>query len=110
MQAYRSLATIKAVQYQGDPILNITCDGNRDKYGCDSNRAHLPHVHTRAVGGITVLKPGDWIMPSEGGPYAVAEDGNFRACYQVDPDVRGSDGSVMPPALIDSAYYFANKS
>lgn len=101
MTTYRSLATLDAIQYHGEPIPGVTCDGNRDKYGCDSSRAHLTHVHTRAIGGITVLKDGDWIMRSDGGPFAVAEDAEFRKCYEV-PQVHVSIPSPKDNAFLNA--------
>lgn len=85
-KTYRSLQTIDALQYTGDPIPEVTCSGVDDDYqknGCDGTRKHLPHVHTRALGGLTVLKPGDWIMPEQGGPFDVASDEKFQANWEV---------------------------
>lgn len=83
MPDYRSKATITADQYVGEVIPDVICDGNRDKHGCDGSRAHMPHVHTRANGGITVVKPGDWIVAVRGGPFDVYPDGMFRSLYEV---------------------------
>lgn len=86
MKLYRSLEHIKAVQYTGDPIPDVTCSGSAEevqKHGCDPSRKHLLHVHTQAIGGMTVLSPGDWIYPVQGGPFAVAKDARFRGHWEV---------------------------
>ena len=86
MNTYRSLETIKAVQFTGDPIPDVTCHGTPEQVqanGCDSSRKLHPHVHTQATGGMTILKPGDWIYPVPGGPFAVASDAKFRAHWEV---------------------------
>lgn len=95
MNTYRSLQTIQAVQFTGEHIPDVTCLGSstdpeiRDKAraanGCDATRAGLPHVHTKAVGGITVLAPGWWIFAVPGGPWAAQPDATFRAGWEV-PD------------------------
>lgn len=86
MNTYRSLSVIKAVQYTGSPIPDVTCGGSDHEHrekGCDSSRRYHLHVHTAAVGGMTVLKPGDWIYPVSGGPFAVAADDKFRQGFEV---------------------------
>lgn len=93
MQSYRSKQTIQAVQYKGDPIPDVTCAGGADeriKNNCAPMFAHLPHVHTKATGGLTCLKPGDWIVPERGGPFAVASDARFRTSYEV-PEEANAD-------------------
>ncbi len=80
---YRLRETREAVQYTGSPIAGVTCTGNRDLHGCDQSRMALPHVHTIAPGGLTVLHPGDWILPVAGGPFSVLHDAEFRAYYEV---------------------------
>ncbi len=99
MTHYRSLATLPAEQYLGVPIPGITCDGDRDKHGCDSSRGHLPHVHSNTVGGLTVLKYGDWIMPQAGGPFAVAPDAEFRAYYEV------PEATPVPSVVFETRTY-----
>ena len=94
MNAYRSLQTIEAEQYLGTPIAGVTCEAtNIDPNvaeravmaaGCDSSRKHLPHVHTQAIGGMNVLKVGDWIFPVRGGPFGVASDKTFRQSWEVE--------------------------
>ena len=93
MKTYRSLNTIEAVQYQGAPIPGITCDGHTNEQsrmnaGCDSSRVHLPHVHGNAIGGMIVLKVGDWIFPVQGGPWGVASDGKFRGSWEVPAEAK----------------------
>lgn len=86
MNTYRSLSVIKAVQYTGSPIEDVTCGGTEKDYrekGCDNSRRHLPHVHTAEVGGLTALRPGDWIYPIFGGPFGVVSDEKFRGGYEV---------------------------
>lgn len=98
MQRYRSLESKEAVQYLGEPIPDVTCEGTGDQKmvnGCDPSRAHLPHVHTAATGGLTCLKPGDWIMPIVGGPFVAVSDGLFRSYFEVPPP---SPGLFLVPA------------
>ena len=92
MTKYRSLQTIEAIQYTGTPIADVTCeplaDANeeaqrREKNGCDTNRAHLTHVHTNVPGGLTVLKHGDWISRVPGGPFTAIPDLQFRTNWEV---------------------------
>lgn len=86
MNRYRSLDTIYAVQFTGEPILDVTCHGTPadvQAHGCDASRKQHTHVHTQATGGMTVLKPGDWIYPVPGGPWGVASDGRFRGSWEV---------------------------
>lgn len=86
MEAYRSLATQVAIQYKGVPIPDVTCeatDQQRLVNGCDPSRMAFPHVHTRAVGGLTVLTLDCWIMPEIGGPFVIARDEQFRAHFEV---------------------------
>lgn len=107
MEKYRKFETVQAVQYLGEPIPDVTCEGTKEQRavgGCDNTRAHLPHVHTRAIGGLTVIQKGDWIEPVTGGPFRVWSDANFRA-YQEVPDLTGGgaaltgvDGPVLVPA------------
>lgn len=83
---YRSLETIKAVQYKGDPIPDVTCSGtgkDLEKNGCDPSRRLLPHVHTAATGGMTPLRADDWIIPVRGGPFMVSSDAHFRVHWEV---------------------------
>jgi hypothetical protein len=97
MKTYRSKQTIQAVQYLGDPIPGITCHGTeaeRMKSGCDSSRCHLPHIHTKAVGGMTVLRVGDWIFEEDDGPFAMKHDAGFRAFWEVPEDA--SEPVVAP--------------
>lgn len=92
MKTYRSTHTIDALQFNGDPIPGVTCTGVDDDYqknGCDGTRKHLPHVHTKAIGGLTVLKPGDWIMYEPGGPFDVASDQKFQAHWEVPVKAKG---------------------
>lgn len=103
MTSYRSLETIKAVQYQGEPIPDVTCQGSNEEFlsnGCDSSRRNVPHVHTMAVGGMTCLQKGDWIFPLHGGPFGVASDAKFRSHWEV-PE-------VIPPAVAttDEHYFY----
>ena len=126
MNTYRSLNTIQAVQYTGDPLPGITCEGGNESLdpiarhaavmaaGCDSSRKHLPHVHANVTGGMVVLQPGDWIFPVQGGPWGVASDAKFRSYWEVPapvipvptphtdltaPDVAQGEGLVaQPPA------------
>lgn len=108
MTRYRSKETISAVQFTGTHIPDVTCAGSstdkdtrdaaRYAAGCDSSRAHHLHVHTQAIGGMTVLKPSDWIFPVSGGPWGTASDEKFRGHWEV-PEaeavpVFGSDGVV----------------
>lgn len=105
MQAYRQKATSLAVQYTGEPIAGVTCDGSssdptisqaaRQLNGCDPSRAHLPHVHTAQVGGLGIVTPGCWIMPVRGGPFCVVEDAQFRAHFEV-PEVVAAALPVEP--------------
>lgn len=86
MQKYRKLETVEAVQYQGEPIEGVTCEGTETQRavgGCDNTRAHFPHAHTRAIGGLNVLKAGDWILPQPGGPFMVLSDEKFRGYCEV---------------------------
>lgn len=86
MTTYRSLQTIEAIQYAGEPIPAVTCSGegeDQKRYGC-TGLAGVPHVHTAAVGGAHRLEPGDWIFPvPKGGPFDVASNGKFRAYWEV---------------------------
>lgn len=87
MQPYRKLETRLAVQYQGDPIPDVTCEATEKQLevngcGSDSRRIH-PHVHTMSVGGLDVLRPGDWIMPVPGGPFCRVDDATFRSYFEV---------------------------
>lgn len=103
MNTYRSKLTIEAVQYTGGDLFGITCEASstdpmlvqraREANGCDSSRFQMPHVHANVVGGMVVLKRGDWIFPVPGGPWGVASDDRFRASWEV-PD-------LPPPADID---------
>lgn len=95
MERYRKLETVQAVQYLGDPIPDVTCEGTREQRavnGCDNTRGHLPHVHTLAIGGLTVLKKGNWIEPVAGGPFQVWSNARFRAYHEV-PE---SESALMP--------------
>lgn len=86
MTTYRSKDTIQAVQFTGDAIPDITCGGSPAEVqanGCDSSRKQHRHVHTQAIGGMTVLQPGDWIFAVPGGPWGTASDGKFRAHWEV---------------------------
>lgn len=93
MTHYRSKTTLEAVQYTGQPIPDVTCEGDstdkdrreaaRQRNGCDGNRAHLPHVHTQVVGGLSPLILGMWVFPVIGGPFGVASDAKFRASWEV---------------------------
>jgi hypothetical protein len=86
MNSYRSLQTIQAEQYLGDPIPGVTCHGSPAEVqanGCDSSRKNIPHVHTKETGGMHVLKVGNWIFPVAGGPFAVADDVRFRSNWEV---------------------------
>lgn len=88
MNTYRSLSVIKAVQYTGSAIPDVTCSGSDQEYrerGCDTSRRYHPHVHTVQTSGITVLKTGDWIYPVFGGPFAVVSDEKFRTGFEVPP-------------------------
>lgn len=106
IKTYRSFETIQAVQYLGEPIPEITCLSNspdekaavkaREAAGCDGSRYKHPHVHTKATGGMTVLKHGDWIFPVPGGPFGVSSDGTFRAHWEVDYSSR----PVVVPAPV----------
>lgn len=107
-KAYRSLEVIKAVQYQGEVIPDVTCEGSEKQRlfnGCDNTRAHLPHVHTQAVGGLTVLKTGDWIFPLNGGPFGVAPDMKFRSHWEVRPEPVEfePEPAALPPAPVIAA-------
>lgn len=89
MQRYRSKETYEAVQYKGQPIPGVTCEGNDAQYaqnGCDGNRRWVPHIHTKAIGGIRCLTVGDWIMPDPGGPWLAVPDAKFRANVEVPED------------------------
>lgn len=86
MITYRSKDTIQAVQFTGDAIPDITCGGSPAEVqanGCDSSRKQHLHVHTQAIGGMTVLQPSDWIFAVPGGPWGTASDGKFRAHWEV---------------------------
>ena len=86
MNRYRSLETLQAIQYLGEPIPDVTCHGTPEQVqtnGCDPSRKQHPHVHTQATGGMTVLKVGDWIFPMAGGPWGVASDARFRGSWEV---------------------------
>lgn len=86
MTRYRLLETVAAVQYTGDAIPDITCDGTEPEYarnGCDASRRHVRHAHTQAIGGMTVLQAGDWILPVSGGPFRVVPDAEFRSVVEV---------------------------
>ena len=99
MTTYRSLETLQAVQYTGAPIEGVTCSGTPEevqKHGCDSSRKHLPHVHTQAVGGMTVLAPGMWIFPLHGGPFGVAPDVRFRSNWEVPKEVVAAEPEAFP--------------
>lgn len=94
MNSYRSLQTHLAIQYVGEPIPGVTCEGTEEQRkvnGCEGSRGHMPHVHTTSVGGLDVLRPGDWIMPVDGGPFCRVPDGMFRLYWEVPPPV--------PPAI-----------
>ena len=98
MNTYRSTQTIEAQQFTGEPIPDVTCGGSPDEvqaHGCDSSRKHLPHVHTQAIGGMTVLKPGDWIFPVHGGPWGVATDARFRSSWEVPAPL-----AAVPPSAV----------
>lgn len=113
MTKYRSLETLEAVQYLGVPIPGVTCDGDsedavirakaRETHGCDSSRGNHPHVHTQAVGGMSVLVPGMWIFPIRGGPWGVAADARFRGSWEVPkpaealPPAPAPKSSTLPP-------------
>jgi hypothetical protein len=106
MQTFRSLATIEATQYTGIPIPDITCHGEEEKFmanGCDASRRYVPHVHSRAVGGMTALKAGDWIIAEAGGPFKVIPDPLFRAQYEVAAPVtaprQAGTAQILRPAL-----------
>lgn len=89
MDRYRLLETVAAVQYTGWAIPDVTCEGTDPQYaqhGCDSSRRYVHHAHTQAVGGMTVLQPGDWILPVPGGPFRVVPDAEFRSVVEV-PEV-----------------------
>lgn len=91
MDKYRLLETVEAVQYAGEAIPDVTCEGSDPEFrlnGCDSSRRFVRHVHTSEVGGMTVLKPGDWILPVSGGPYRVVADAEFRSVVEV-PKAKG---------------------
>lgn len=86
MTTYRSTQTIQAVQFTGTAIPEITCGGSPAEVqsnGCDSSRKQHIHVHTQAIGGMTVLQPGDWIFAVPGGPWGTASDAKFRAHWEV---------------------------
>jgi len=103
MQRYRSKETFEAVQYLGQPIPGITCEGTDAQYeasGCDSGRRKIPHVHGKYPGGMRCLKVGDWIMPEPGGPWNVVPDDKFRANVEVPenkPVVAPSVAEELPP-------------
>lgn len=109
MTTYRSKETISAIQFQGTPIAGVTCDASsldKDtreaaKYanGCDSSRAHHLHVHTMATGGMTVLKPSDWIFALVGGPWGTASDEKFRSHWEV-PEVAAVESATAPAAPV----------
>lgn len=86
MTFYRSLEVIKAVQYTGEDIPGVTCSGTDEEFranGCDPSRRRHIHVHTQAIGGMTVLQSGDWIFPLPGGPFGVASDQKFCGRWEV---------------------------
>lgn len=86
MNTYRSIETIQAIQYTGEPVAGVTCAGTPAEVqlsGCDASRKHLPHVHTQSIGGMTILKAGDWVFPVAGGPFGTASDGKFRSHWEV---------------------------
>lgn len=90
MNTYRSLNTIQAVQFTGDPIHGVTCGGSESEVfanGCDSSRKQHIHVHANVTGGMVVLQPGDWIFPVSGGPWGVASNAKFCGAWEV-PDVK----------------------
>jgi hypothetical protein len=86
----------------------VTCLGSstdpavRDKAraanGCDATRAGLPHVHTKAVGGITVIAPGWWIFAVPGGPWAAQPDETFRGGWEI-PEPGGVTHEQVEAAL-----------
>lgn len=101
MTIYRSLQTIQAEQFTGTAVPDVTCGGSPEEVaanGCDSSRKQHLHVHTQATGGMTVLKPGDWIFPLIGGPWGVANDEKFRAHWEVPASVV-TDPVLEEPAL-----------
>lgn len=93
MNTYRSKQTIQAVQFDGSEIPGVTCHGGGDEpiaqsrvrmaNGCDTSRAHLPHVHANVTGGMQVLQPGWWIYPVAGGPWGACTDEKFQASWEV---------------------------
>lgn len=97
MTTYRSKQTISAVQFIGDPIEGVTCLGSspdkdiaekaRQANGCDSSRAHMPHVHTKDVGGMKVLTHGMWVFAEPAGPWGTKSDAGFRAFWEVPNEV-----------------------
>ena len=100
MKTYRSLETIQAVQFQGDPIPGVTCHGSAEEVqanGCDASRKNHPHVHTMDTGGMKVLQKGDWVFPVRGGPFGVASDEKFRSHWEVPVHVEA------PPATQNDA-------
>ncbi len=112
MTTYRSKQTISAVQFQGAEIPGVTCHGGGDEpiarakvrmdNGCDSSRAHLPHVHANVTGGMQILSPGWWIFPVDGGPWGACTDEKFRASWEV-PDGAAEAPAIEEPAAIDAA-------
>lgn len=90
MTRYRKLESMEAVQYTGETIPGVTCEGTEEQRranGCDNTRAHMPHIHSRSMGGLDVVKPGDWIMPVPGGPFCRVTDGMFRQHFEVPEEV-----------------------
>ena len=78
-----------------DPVVR---DKARAANGCDATRAGLPHVHTKAVGGITVIAPGWWIFAVPGGPWAAQPDATFRAGWEI-PEPGGVTHEQVEAAL-----------
>lgn len=112
-QGYRSKEIFQAVQYMGNPIEGITCEGTDEQFkvnGCDSSRRGIPHVHGKYVGGMRCLVIGDWIMPEPGGPFNVVADAKFRANCEVPSDPQPAEPPVIvgppsaePPVIVDEA-------
>lgn len=94
MNTFRSRATQEAVQYLGEPIPDVVCDGDFAEHGCDHSRKHLPHVHSKQTGGMTMLRVGDWIMPQKGGPFVVASDADFRSYFEVPAEAIPADKAI----------------
>lgn len=102
MTSYRSLTTIQAVQYAGEPLPGITCEGSDQEMkdnGCDSSRRQLRHVHANVTGGMVVLKPGDFIFPMPGGPWGVSSDERFQASWEVPAPAPAP--AVVPTAVLE---------